>query len=322
MPQLRHASVAGQGGEGGKQPSRFLSPLLTAAFGLCLSVAAFLVVWALRDSRNLEDLRNLAEDRLTLMATRLQTSLLRLEALHAFWLASEEVRPDEFDLFAAHLIGADHSIQALEWAPMVAAAERADFEARAAALSPGYSIRERAADGSLVPAGARAEYFPILYLQPVAGNEQVIGFDLGSEPKRREALDLGRNLGGPVASRPLRLVQANGDADGFLCAWPVQRRAPKDAGDGLLGYLIGVYRMAAIVEPSSGALSSTPFRMRVEATMKWSRTRTSTSARAFLRVSVRAWSAWLGSPTPEGWLWARITAAALRSSTSLTTSRG
>ncbi|MBL8730107.1 MAG: CHASE domain-containing protein, partial [Planctomycetes bacterium] len=264
MPQLRHASVAGPGGGGGRHSSRFLSPLLTAASGLCLSVAAFLVVSALRDSRNLEDLRSLAEDRLTLVATRLQTSLLRLEALHAFWLASEEVRADEFDLFAGHLIEGDPAIQALEWAPLVLAAQRAEFEAAAASVFPGYTIRERTADGSLVPAGARAEYFPIHYLQPVAGNEQAIGFDLASEPKRREALDLGRDLGGPVASRPLRIVQANGDANGFLCAWPIQRRAAAN-GDGLLGYLIGVYRMAAIVEPSLGPQTATEFRVCVQA---------------------------------------------------------
>ena len=34
----------------------------------------------------------------------------------------------------------------------------------------------------------------------------------------------------------------------------------------------------------------------------------STSASARFRVSVRTWSAWLGSATPEGWLCARITA--------------
>ncbi len=272
MPQLRPASVADPDGEGGKQSSRFLSPMLTAAFGLCLSIAAFLVVWAWRDSRNLEDLRNLADDRLTLMATRLQTSLLRLEALHAFWLASEEVRADEFDLFAGQLIDGDPGIQALEWAPIVTAAERSDFETRAGGMFPGYRIREHDVDGKLVPAGARADYFPILYLQPVAGNEGAIGFDMGSEPKRREALELGRDLGGPVASRSLRLVQAPSDPSGFLCVWPIQPRdPPRDSaaahGGGLLGYLIGAYRMGAILEPSSGTLTATEFHMRVEATL-------------------------------------------------------
>ena len=45
--------------------------------------------------------------------------------------------------------------------------------------------------------------------------------------------------------------------------------------------------------------------------MKWSSTLTSTSASACFSAWVSISSAWLGSATPDGWLWARITAAAL-----------
>ena len=54
------------------------------------------------------------------------------------------------------------------------------------------------------------------------------------------------------------------------------------------------------------------------ATMKWSSTLTSTSASASASVRVSAWSWRLGSATPEGWLCARITAAALCASACLT----
>ncbi|MEO6595556.1 MAG: CHASE domain-containing protein [Planctomycetota bacterium] len=243
--------------------------MLTAAVGLCLTVAAFLVVGDLRDSRNLADLRNLAEDRLTLMATRLQSSLLRLEALRAFWLASQEVRADEFELFTALLMEGDPAIQALEWAPKVPASERADFEVRASSLLPGYRIRERLANGSFVPAGARSEYFPVLYIHSSKGNEYAIGFDLGSEPSRREALDHARDLGVPVSSQALRLLQAHDDPNGFLCVWPIyQRERPLDTvealREGLAGYLVGAYRIAEIVEPSLGASTPAQFHMRVE----------------------------------------------------------
>src|SRR5262249_42130357 len=48
------------------------------------------------------------------------------------------------------------------------------------------------------------------------------------------------------------------------------------------------------------------------ATMMWSKTRTSTSASASRNVRVSSSSARLGSAAPDGWLWARITAAALK----------
>ena len=47
-------------------------------------------------------------------------------------------------------------------------------------------------------------------------------------------------------------------------------------------------------------------------TTRWSSTRTSTMESASTSCSVRSRSVWLGSATPEGWLWAKITAAALR----------
>src|SRR6266496_1256642 len=55
------------------------------------------------------------------------------------------------------------------------------------------------------------------------------------------------------------------------------------------------------------------------ATMKWSRTFTSTKASACFRFCVSNSSARLGSATPEGWLWANTTAAALRAKVYFTT---
>ena len=60
----------------------------------------------------------------------------------------------------------------------------------------------------------------------------------------------------------------------------------------------------------------------VPATTKWSRTLTSTKASACLRFCVSNSSARLGSATPEGWLCANTTAAALRAKVYFTTSRG
>src|SRR5229473_4071194 len=62
--------------------------------------------------------------------------------------------------------------------------------------------------------------------------------------------------------------------------------------------------------------------VRDPATMKWSSTWMSTSASAAFSDRVRISSAWLGSATPEGWLCAKITAAALCLSAHFTTSRG
>ncbi len=55
---------------------------------------------------------------------------------------------------------------------------------------------------------------------------------------------------------------------------------------------------------------------------RWSRTRTSMRSSASRSLRVSASSQRLGSGTPLGWLWARMTAAALSSSARRATSRG
>jgi len=60
----------------------------------------------------------------------------------------------------------------------------------------------------------------------------------------------------------------------------------------------------------------------VSATMKWSSTRMSTSAKAFLSSLVSSSSARDGSGCPEGWLCARMTALAFSLRPALTTSLG
>src|SRR5690348_18142369 len=61
---------------------------------------------------------------------------------------------------------------------------------------------------------------------------------------------------------------------------------------------------------------------RCPATTKWSSVRMSTRASACFNACVNSSSAREGSATPDGWLCAKITAAALRESAALTTSRG
>lgn len=57
---------------------------------------------------------------------------------------------------------------------------------------PGYTI---------IPAGARDEYYPIVYLEPFEGvNLHAFGYDMFSEPVRRSAMTAARDTGLPALS--------------------------------------------------------------------------------------------------------------------------
>lgn len=74
----------------------------------------------------------------------------------------------------------------------------------------------------VVPAGT--DRVVVDFVEPMAGNEAVFGFDLNSDPVRRRAIDQARDSGHLVATKPLKLLQ-NGGTPGFLLYIPVYRTA-------------------------------------------------------------------------------------------------
>lgn len=80
---------------------------------------------------------------------------------------------------------------------------------------------------TVTPPGDRPELAPVLYIEPFEGsNLRAFGFDLLSEPVRREALVLAASSGTPVLSGPVRLLQQSDarSARGLTIAYPVYRK--------------------------------------------------------------------------------------------------
>lgn len=96
----------------------------------------------------------------------------------------------------------------------------------------GFAKRVDAADASQLrefgvwPSGGRAEYFPIVYLEPHdMRNAAAAGYDMYSDPVRKAAMERARDTGRPAASGRVTLVQEIDDRKqpGFLVYVPVYR---------------------------------------------------------------------------------------------------
>jgi PAS domain S-box-containing protein len=141
-------------------------------------------------------------------------------------------------------------IQVIEWCPRVLKAKRSQFESQArrnGSPTPHFAIVQRDSQRRPFPALDRDEYFPILYFEPVAGNEVVAGFDVATGLAARE-LEHACDSGQPVASGRIRMVQDIGDQFGMIVTLPVYE---KDAPQGTVeerrrafrGCVRGVFRM-------------------------------------------------------------------------------
>ncbi len=176
-----------------------------------------------------------------------------LSAIEGLFLSSREVDRDEFSTFVQGMLVRHPGIQALEWIPRVPAAQRQLYQERAKAEGfADFRFSERGPEGQMVAAGPRDEYYPVYYLEPYRGNETALGFDLASNPVRREALHQARDTGAPVVSARITLVQEVGQQYGVLIFFPIyDKKVPLDTigarRSHLRGYVLGVLRIADMV---------------------------------------------------------------------------
>ena len=178
-----------------------------------------------------------------------------LFSLRNVFIGSQEVTRPEFERSAREILVRYPGIVALEWVARVPAAQRAAVEQRAAQeLGRPFQFTELDANGRLVRAGARAEYLPILYVTPLTGNQQVLGYDVGVGPSR-ETLARARATRQMVATAPFRLVQDPVSNDkGMVWTWPLFD--PNSPGEPFYGYVQMVFHVRAMIEEALGRHSS------------------------------------------------------------------
>lgn len=183
-------------------------------------------------------------DAAALLNSQLENYLNDLHAIRNFYMASKEVEPGEFATFADPMLARHPGLKALEWVPRVPRSRREMLESELSS-----DIREGGESEKLHPAGQRDEYFPVRFIEPLAGNEEALGFDLGSSAERKAALARARDEGEAIASAPLHLVQDTVKTPAILLLLPVYGAAGvparvEDRRKELKGFVVGVLRVA------------------------------------------------------------------------------
>jgi PAS domain S-box-containing protein len=192
-----------------------------------------------------------------------------VDSIERFFSSSTTVTPAEFRTFVKRSLQKHPGIRALEWIPRVTHKDRAAFEADVRATRfPNFRIRERSKDGTLKPAAARQEYFPVTYVEPLSGNDSALGFDLASNPARLAALNKARDTGAQVATARIRLVQEKGEQFGFLLFHPIYRTDmpasnSQERRAALMGFALGVLRIGKVIEDALTSLPGQGYSMRL-----------------------------------------------------------
>jgi len=244
------------------KPARRSFPSLVAiALGVPLTLSLFVTLRDLETKNARASFESVARERLDALETNVALTLDNLVSVKAFFKASPGFDRAGFTRFVTPLLAQNKAIQALEWIPRVPENQRPGYES--AARRDGFrafQFTERYSNGRMGPVGRREEYFPVFFVEPFAGNEKALGFDLASNPARREALQKSAASGGMAATSRITLVQEVADQYGALVFYPLYKGEDEPHSEEgrratLEGFALGVFRIQNMVD-KRGTLTS------------------------------------------------------------------
>jgi PAS domain S-box-containing protein len=236
--------------------SRRISVALPLCVGCAMTIIGFMYAQLNEQSHAQIEFESRASKATKEIQKQIDGHLDAVHSLKSLFASSPIVDREGFSTFNRHLLSRHVGMQAMEWLPRVTRQQRSEYEARARLEGiSGFVITERDADNQLTEAGEREEYYPVFFVEPLASNEAALGFDVASNPERREALNRACDTGQQVATGPITLVQETSGQTGCVVFDPFYSRDMSVANMptrrlALEGYALGVFRVGDIVHAS------------------------------------------------------------------------
>lgn len=157
--------------------------LLVFLLGVVLSV----LTWRYAARQAAERVRTVflssAQTQAAVAAQHLRSYAEMVHSLRDTFVGQQDVSRREFHTVARSMLARHPGVQALQWVQILPHDRRDAFEEQATReLGRPVRIRQRQADGTLAVAPADPEYFVITYVEPLANNEAVLGYDVRTAP--------------------------------------------------------------------------------------------------------------------------------------------
>lgn len=221
---------------------------------LLMAAAAFFFTARWESNNQQEALRAQGEAIAQIINTRVIAQGEILASLARLIEVTPNLESLQFSHFTDNTLRTQPDIFALSYNPIVTQIERADFERRMATISPEglYQITERNAAGQLVRAGERDHYVAVGLIAPLKGNLPALGFDINSEPARRDAIHRSLASGNAAVTAPVKLVQDNQEHIGMLVLEPARfledEVAAGQDGKRIKGFAVAVIKARQMIE--------------------------------------------------------------------------
>ena len=233
--------------------TRVVLPYLILMLGFCFTLLVYHYFSKLTRDQDLIRFQRSAQEIQDQIRLRIETSITLLRAGTGLFAASHTVDAGEFERFVEQIELEKNypGVQGIGFARRFSREKLADVIA---------AKRREGVEGFRVwpEDPPRDEYTAIVYLQPEEGlNTDAIGYDMFTEPVRRQAMETARDTGRPSASGRVTLIQerkVENKQGGFLIYVPVyQKGVPlatvAERRAALLGYVYSPYRIDDFLKP-------------------------------------------------------------------------
>ncbi|MCM2679632.1 response regulator [Echinimonas agarilytica] len=196
---------------------KYYAPWVTLIFGIALTGLLYIILD--KSSRETTEARfnAAAQSHANAISRGIDAYTESLFDIKKLFWASQQISREEFALYVQRNLQVQPGLLGLQWLPRVVDEDRASFERTTSHIyDKPVQISRLTDDDEMVVAPSKREYYPILYLEPYATNQHVLGLDVTfqsfSLPAIYKAID--ENI--VTAALPLRLGSSKGAVGGAL----------------------------------------------------------------------------------------------------------
>lgn len=210
-------------GSGLHKTFRYLAPrFIVLTIGVLLSIGCFFYLSGLEDQKALSQLESQNKQRALAIASNANDRLVVLRSLSSYIQEKERFTEKAFVQQASLFLDHYPDILAIEWAPRIPDALRADFErSMQSSGAEDYHIRQHPSATQIEPNPSLQSYLPIQFVEPSTERSSSLGLDLLSVIHWRDLLQKAQNENSTVATAVTTLTQQEDTQTSVRIFYPV-----------------------------------------------------------------------------------------------------
>ncbi|MBT4836551.1 MAG: PAS domain S-box protein, partial [Methylococcales bacterium] len=233
-----------------------IAAILAFILGTLISITNFYIVDSWEQSKLESAFELSARNRFASIQTDLVRHQEIVSSIAGLFSSSEFVTRNKFQTFVQDALKNEPDIQALSWNPVITHAEKQRYieMAHQDGLTD-FQLFELNSKGQRKKASIKDDYVAVYYIEPYAGNEDALGFNIASHSGRLKAIHQARDSGALVITERIKLIQEKSENFGYLLLKAVYLKGKnisteKQRKDSFVGLAVGVFRFGNLISSS------------------------------------------------------------------------